>query len=333
MLSVLDGMTRTLRTGWGTLLKENSNVGVDEYIHHYSRFLEFDPTAVTHQAKKVEMSNGTPSELQSAVILYLCCADADELRDLHFSLAALHKFFSHRYKYPVVILHDRLNSTDMISLSASFPSPELLQFEKIKLDFPRNMSKEDRTKIPKHLNLAGHQWSLGYRHMSNFFCDDIFELSLFQQYEYYWRLDADSFILTDIRFDVFQQMALERKIYGYMLISQEDASVVDGLWEVTQNYISNSGLEPKSLKQHLTEGGVWNRNMFYTNFEISRFDFWRSKEFRDFWNEIQRSQGVYYKRWGDAPIHLLAVALLLEKKDVREFQEVSYWHQYYVNLS
>jgi alpha 1,2-mannosyltransferase len=221
----------------------------------------------------------------------------------------------------------------MVSLSASFSSPELLQFKKIKLDFPRNMSKEDRNKIPKRLNLAGHQWSIGYRHMSNFFCDDIFELDIFQQYEYYWRLDADSFILTDIQFDVFQKMASENKVYGYMVITQEDASVVDGLWEVTRNYISNSDLKPKSLNLHLTEGGVWNRNMFYTNFEISRFDFWRSKEYRDFWNEIQRSKGVYFKRWGDAPIHLLAVALLLEKDDVREFLDVSYWHQYYVNLS
>jgi mannosyltransferase len=37
-------------------------------------------------------------------------------------------------------------------------------------------------------------------------------------------------------------------------------------------------------------------------------------------------------RWGDAPIHLLAVALLLPEDKVMQFSDIAYWHQYYVNM-
>ena len=46
---------------------------------------------------------------------------------------------------------------------------------------------------------AGHSWSVGYRHMSRFFCKGLFDLPQnFEKYDYYWRLDADSFLLAPV---------------------------------------------------------------------------------------------------------------------------------------
>ena len=109
--------------------------------------------------------------------------------------------------------------------------------------------------------------------------------------------------------------------------------MVEGLWEATREYISRSGVQPRSLEQHLLPSGAWNRNMYYTNFEVSRFDFWRSEAYRDFWSWIEASMGVYLHRWGDAPVHLLAVGLLLHPHQILSFSAVPYWHQYYVNLA
>lgn len=140
----------------------------------------------------------------------------------------------------------------------------------------------------------------------------------------------------------------------------------------------SSGVAPRSLARHLTAEGEWNRNMFYTNFEISRLDFWKSDGYTAYFSHIDKQMGIYMhrwgrcagplfshadstlwlmlrvnewdalihvftlcpisllsdfvSRWGDAPIHLLAVSLLLDESQIERFDDVPYWHQYYVNM-
>ena len=269
------------------------------------------------------------------VVLFLCCADDDELRDLHFSLRRLHTFFTSRFRYPVVILHDRLDSSQQVSLERAF-SPSTLSFVKIHWDLPAALSPADRAAVPPKLLLAGHSWGLGYRHMSRFFCKGLFELpEIVDNYDYYWRLDADSFLLRPVLEDPFRTLRESGREYGYMVVTQEDESVVRGLWNATREYVKLRGLSltsPGFLQRHLDADGQWNRNMYYTNFEITSLAFWRSPAYRDFFDHIDKSNGIYMHRWGDAPIHLLAVALLLPEDRVLQFSGIAYWHQYYVNL-
>ena len=223
MLATLDAMTRTLRNGWTGLLTRGENV--DTYIHQQSPYLTSAPASSVRPAAHLGSSAMEKSEVGGerprGVIIYLCCGDSDELRDLHYSLAALHRFFTAQHPYPVVILHDRLNVTEEQSLKEAFGmSARLLSFERIALDFPANMSPQGRASIPERLNLAGHQWSLGYRHMSSFFCNDFYSLDIFRGYDYYWRLDADSFLLGPLPYDVFAHMVAADKVYGYMVVTQ-----------------------------------------------------------------------------------------------------------------
>ena len=37
--------------------------------------------------------------------------------------------------------------------------------------------------------------------------------------------------------------------------------------------------------------------MYYTNFEITAIDFWRSKPYRDFFEHIDQSMGIYTHRY------------------------------------
>ena len=189
--------------------------------------------------------------------------------------------------------------------------------------------------MPAKLLLAGHSWSHGYRHMSRFFCKGLFELKeLVDQYDYYWRLDADSFLLGPVMKDPFATLKNSGRQYGYMVVTQEDESVVKGLWNTTKEYMRLRGLTRETagfLQRHLNDRGEWNRNMFYTNFEITSLAFWKSQAYRDFFDFVDQSNGIYMHRWGDAPIHLLAVALLLPEDKVLQFSDIAYWHQYYVN--
>lgn len=40
--------------------------------------------------------------------------------------------------------------------------------------------------------------------------------------------------------------------------------------------------------------------------------------------------GFYYERWGDAPIHSIAIALFLQKKDIHWFENIGYYHVPYL---
>lgn len=56
-------------------------------------------------------------------------------------------------------------------------------------------------------------------------------------------------------------------------------------------------------------------------------DFYRSKEYRDFFQFLDEDGGFYHERWGDAPIHSLAAALFLRPDQVHHFADFGYVHR------
>ncbi|GAB7357932.1 hypothetical protein MBLNU230_g0099t1 [Neophaeotheca triangularis] len=74
------------------------------------------------------------------------------------------------------------------------------------------------------------------------------------------------------------------------------------------------------------EGEVYNMCHFWSNFEIARLDFFRSKEYEEFFEMMDRSGGFWMERWGDAPIHSLAAGALLSPKDIHYFRDFGYRH-------
>jgi mannosyltransferase len=74
------------------------------------------------------------------------------------------------------------------------------------------------------------------------------------------------------------------------------------------------------------EGEKYNMCHFWSNFEIARLDFFRSKEYEDFFQMMDRSGGFWMERWGDAPIHSLAAGILLAPKDIHYFRDFGYRH-------
>jgi mannosyltransferase len=74
------------------------------------------------------------------------------------------------------------------------------------------------------------------------------------------------------------------------------------------------------------EGESYNMCHFWSNFEIARLDWFRSKAYEDFFNMMDRSGGFWNERWGDAPIHSLAAGALLSPADIHYFRDFGYRH-------
>ncbi|KAE8451502.1 hypothetical protein EG329_003575 [Mollisiaceae sp. DMI_Dod_QoI] len=90
------------------------------------------------------------------------------------------------------------------------------------------------------------------------------------------------------------------------------------------------------------EGEKYNMCHFWSNFEIARLSWFRSKEYEDFFQMMDRSGGFWMERvscvdvadgivltfdqWGDAPIHSLAAGALLSPRDIHYFRDFGYRH-------
>jgi len=73
-------------------------------------------------------------------------------------------------------------------------------------------------------------------------------------------------------------------------------------------------------------GDTWNHCHFWSNFEIADFAFFRSKEYRDFFDYLDQLGGFYFERWGDSPVHSLAAALFLGPAEIHRFDDIGYSH-------
>ncbi|KAI9720987.1 MAG: alpha-1,2-mannosyltransferase (Kre5) [Chrysothrix sp. TS-e1954] len=205
-----------------------------------------------------------------------------------------------------------------------------------------------------------------YHHMCRFYSGFFYKHELLQKYEWYWRVEPEIKYFCDITYDPFLEMARTNKTYGFTIAVKELKETVPnifryasaykrmnnltskGLWEMfTDRPIEDENFWPendprykKSLpKEEEDEPGtlpeiddesmeseVYNMCHFWSNFEIARLDWFRSKEYEDFFNIMDRSGGFWMERWGDAPIHSLAAGALLSPKEVHYFRDIGYRH-------
>jgi alpha 1,2-mannosyltransferase len=82
-----------------------------------------------------------------------------------------------------------------------------------------------------------------------------------------------------------------------------------------------------SIRDYRDASGEWDGSFYYTNFEVSSTSFWRSEAYSQLFRALDDTGGFYLMRWGDAPVHLLAVSLFLPPHQVLRLEKIPYWHQ------
>lgn len=172
--------------------------------------------------------------------------------------------------------------------------------------------------------------SIAYRHMCRFFSGLFYQLEELKKYKYYWRIEPDVEFRCSINYDPFKAMRLENKVYGFTLAPLELHTTIPTLWKNTLEYMKKY---PKRIAKDnnfmfLTDDGGKTFNMchFWSNFEIGDLDFFRSDAYTHFFNYLDHKGGIYYERWGDAPIHTLAVSILLPHNKLKFFSNTGYFH-------
>ncbi|MCJ1309101.1 hypothetical protein MMC25_002756 [Agyrium rufum] len=217
--------------------------------------------------------------------------------------------------------------------------------------FPPWINAEDARSVIAGQDARGIKYGSkeSYHHMCRFNAGRFFDHPALLPYRYYWRVEPNIEFLCSITYDPFRHMARNNKVYGYVMAIWELPVTVPTLFRHIADYKEKVGIgctdywrsfvSPSWLPWPVRswvgaagwrgrdrEGDVWNWCHYWSNFEIADMEWYRGREYRDFFEMLDRAGGIYYERWGDAPIHSLAAALLLQPEQTHHFSDFGYTH-------
>lgn len=262
---------------------------------------------------------------QNACICYITC-----LRDVNLlirSLALLHNNWSYAKDYDTIVFHDDLTPMHIskinVELHRNLGYVPNIKWTKIQFNMPSHVSTD-----PSKYIVDLREFWMGYRHMCNFHSWEIYEK--LKDYEYYLRLDSDSYILGPINIDLFDFMKQNDLSYGYMRDEDREVPrVAIDLWETTKKFMADNNVDRSIIDNHLVNG-EWDLKLFYTNFEISRVDTFYNEKYKKYYDCLNQTGKIYYNRWGDAPIHWFGVRMFVPDNKVWSVSCVPYQHNNWV---
>lgn len=276
----------------------------------------------------------TGGYLERVNATFFMLARNEELDDVLSTLEYVENRFNKNYHYDVVFANDKPFSPSFIQLTSNIVSGNAIysQIPKEFWGYPEWIDQELAADIREEMDSADVKYGdlESYRHMCRFNSGFFYRLPEMLNYKYYWRIEPNIEFNCDINYDLFKFMHQNNKVYGFALAPFELHTTVLSLWYVVNNFTNTypDYLAPDNNYEFLTDdnGETFNMCHFWSNFEIGDMDFYRLETYDDFFQYIDYSGGIYYERWGDAPIHTMAVSLFLNKDQVHYVGNTGYYH-------
>jgi alpha 1,2-mannosyltransferase len=241
--------------------------------------------------------------------------------------------FNSRYHYPYVFLNDEPFTQEFKDVIEPIVSGviEYGQVPYNEWSFPPwiNETKAYEEMAKMEENNVRYAGMLSYHHMCRYNSGFFFRHPLMNKYNYYWRIEPGVKFTCGFEYDPFAYMAENKKIYGFVVSFDEIPQSIPSLWDSVERYIETRNLKPSWMNFFRADDGGYNMCHFWSNFEIGDLRFYRSPQYLDFFNYLDQEGGFFYERWGDAPVHSLALGLFLRKEEVHFFHDIGYFHDPY----
>lgn len=258
-----------------------------------------------------------------------------ELDGILQSMRELEFRFNRRYNYPWLFFSEKPFSSDFIAATSNITSAPT-SYHLIPLAHWSTPTWIDQNRYMNSLDYlgalgVGKGWMLSYRNMCRWNSGFFYQHPALQPYDYYWRVEPDIHFFCDIPYDPFAFLHANNLVYGFNINILEDARSFPSLWSTTLDFISAHPdlIHPDADLEWLidpTAGGDYNNCQFFSNFEIGSLAFFRSEPYQTYFNWLDERGGFYYERFGDAPVHTLALSLLVPKSKVWFFRDIGYQH-------
>lgn len=315
----------------------NANMSVPSYLKTSKPAAAVDhANAGLESAKKPVKEENLPEValINRENATFVTLARNDDLWSLVGSIRQVEDRFNHKYHYDWVFLNDDEFTDEFKQVTTVFVSGKT-HYGKIPKEhwgYPQFIDKQKaadtREKMRQDGIIYGHSES--YRHMCRFESGFFWRNPALDQFKYYWRVEPHIKLTCDVDEDPFKYMRENNKTYGFTISLYEYEPTIMTLWETVKGFMKEYPhlLHKNNAMKFISdnEGENYNLCHFWSNFEIGDLDFWRGEAYRTFFDYLDHAGGFFYERWGDAPVHSIAAALLLDKNQIHFFDQIGYWH-------
>lgn len=263
---------------------------------------------------------------------------------LKTTLYFLFRNYNYKFNYPIIILHEGdydEKSKEEIIKSVRENHRNLINFKQIdKNDFcvPEHI---DIDKLNKSIELQPVPYwrNIKYRCMCYFWIKHFIKYT--EGYDYVMRLDDDSLIEEPLKDDLFKIIKEKDLIYLSNIIHVDCGLCNYGMKTFFENALPeykeqlNAGIfisanlnnenpifdKFKKLYKIINDKEYTNDNvitdmpiMYYNNFFVTKTDFWKKQEVKELIDKIDKHGGIFYYRYGDAPLQTIIVSILASDK-------------------
>ncbi|ODV62844.1 glycosyltransferase family 15 protein [Ascoidea rubescens DSM 1968] len=255
------------------------------------------------------------------------------------SIRSVEDRFNRKFHYDWVFLNDEEFSEEFIDATTAVCSGKT-KYGVIPVEqwsFPSFINTEKVDKNRARLKKLGIIYgdSISYRHMCRYESGFFWRHPLVNEYEWYWRVEPDISFHCDINYDLFKYMEINNQTYGFAISLKEFHKTIPSLWKHTKLFLKKNPdyLHQNNLMDFLSEdnGHTYNLCHFWSNFEIGNLNFFRSQKYREYFDHLDKTGGFFYERWGDAPIHSMAVSLFEDKEKIHFFDDIGYTHDIFTS--
>jgi hypothetical protein len=230
--------------------------------------------------------------------------------------------------YPYLIFHEDYTKADMESVRKAAKGRKVT-FIKIDFKHYKNHSNIDEWMKKQKGFVEGRP--SGYRMMCRFFSGVLQNHKALDEFDYYIRMDHDSFFIEPKALDV--EKSIKETNFDYLYRSVwTDHKEKKGIWEFTKEYAKKNNLSLEGFKdlKMLNHKGEFNGRSPYNNFHISKISFWRSAPVKKFIKAIEDRDGSIKMHWHDTNIHSMLMGLF--SATVLEKNDFGYAHNFHYSI-
>jgi len=265
---------------------------------------------------------------------FVTLARNSDVWDIARSIRQVEDRFNRQYNYDWVFLNDDNFDETFKKVTTSLVSgtTKYGKIPKEHWSFPEWIDVEKAAKVREemHEKKIIYGDSISYRHMCRYESGFFFRHELMLDYEWYWRVEPSVELFCDIAYDPFKFMADNDKTYSFVLSLFEYVETIPTLWDSVKKFMKQHPeyvAEDNSMDFISDDGGAsYNHCHFWSNFEIGNLNWLRSKQYLDYFEALDKDGGFFYERWGDAPVHSIAAAIMLPRNQIHFFNDIAYYH-------
>ncbi|KAJ1960221.1 hypothetical protein IWQ62_004310, partial [Dispira parvispora] len=278
-----------------------------------------------------------PVVTRRANACFVILARNRELAGLIHTIPDLEKRFNNKYNYPYVFLNDKPFTNGFKKTIRKYTKSNVTfgLVPKEHWSYPSWINQTLASEARYNMRDVMYGDSESYRHMCRYQSGFFFRHPLLESYDYYWRVEPGVKFLCDIDYDPFLYLKDNDIQYGFTISLTEIAETIPTLWNTTKEFMRKHPeyIGKRNTLPWVTDSSFeeYNGCHFWSNFEIASFKWLRSEKYLAYFDYLDQAGGYFYERWGDAPVHSLALSMFLPPEQIHWFSDIGYFHSPFTN--